>query len=389
MHMSRNCVLIIPSLNPDEKLVRYLKELAANGFHKILLVNDGSSTEAAPVFEQAGSLEECDLFVHTVNMGKGRSLKDAFNIYCQKYAKDYLGVITADADGQHTVQDIIRLDTALAAYQNSLLLGVRDFDSPSVPWKSSFGNKITRNVLRFLIGGARQADEEFYTGTCTKAISDTQTGLRAIPNRLLKDYLALPGERFEYETNMLIQALHSHTPVKEIRIQTVYMDNNSQTHFRPIADSMAIYRQIFATFFKYTLASLSSFLIDYGIYSLLLLLLGFLPLAQKIWICAATARILSSLYNYAVNKAVVFQNKLNARKTLERYYLLCIIQLCCSAQLVWLLCSYTGLSAAVAKLIVDTLLFVASYYIQKNWVFQSRVQSAKPLRIQSPGLKEG
>lgn len=239
--------------------------------------------------------------------------------------------------------------------------------------------------MRFLIGSAVQADG----GTPAKAISDTQTGLRAIPNRLIQDYLTLAGERFEYETNMLIHALRSHTPIKEIRIQTVYMDNNSETHFRPFADSLAIYRQIFATFFKYTLASLSSFLIDYGIYSLLLVLLGFLPLAPKIWIAVAFARILSSLYNYTINKAVVFQNSLDTKKTLERYYLLCIVQLCCSAQLVWLVCNYTVVPAAFAKLMVDTLLFVASYYLQKNWVFQSNTQRVKPLRIKSPGLKEG
>ncbi len=298
--MHRNCVLIIPSLNPEEGLLAYIRELTANGFSKIILINDGSSPKARTIFEAAGAMEACDLFVHTVNMGKGRALKDAMNDYCQKYANDYLGVITVDADGQHTVKDVIRLDTAVASYPDCLVLGVRDFDDASVPWKSSFGNKMTRTIMRFLIGSASPADG----GARKKAISDTQTGMRAIPNALIKDYLTLSGERFEYETNMLIEAVHSHTPVKEIRIQTVYKDGNRETHFRPFADSFAIYRQIFSTFLKYALASGSSFFIDYGIYSLLILLLGFLPLAPKIWTAVASARILSSLYNYALNKTV-------------------------------------------------------------------------------------
>ncbi len=345
--MHRNCVLIIPSLNPEEGLLSYIRELAANGFSKIILINDGSSPKARTIFEAAGAMEACDLFVHTVNMGKGRALKDAMNDYCQKYANDYLGVITVDADGQHTVKDVIRLDTAVASYPDCLVLGVRDFDDASVPWKSSFGNKITRTIMRFLIGSASPADG----GARKKAISDTQTGMRAIPNALIKDYLTLSGERFEYETNMLIEAVHSHTPVKEIRIQTVYKDGNRETHFRPFADSFAIYRQIFSTFLKYALASGSSFFIDYGIYSLLILLLGFLPLAPKIWTAVASARILSSLYNYALNKTVVFQTKQDAKKTLERYYMLCIIQLCCSAQLVWLVCTYfRGFRKAAGRL---------------------------------------
>ncbi len=382
--MHRNCVLIIPSLNPEEGLLAYIRELTANGFSKIILINDGSSPKARTIFEAAGAMEACDLFVHTVNMGKGRALKDAMNDYCQKYANDYLGVITVDADGQHTVKDVIRLDTAVASYPDCLVLGVRDFDDASVPWKSSFGNKITRTIMRFLIGSASPADG----GARKKAISDTQTGMRAIPNALIKDYLTLSGERFEYETNMLIEAVHSHTPVKEIRIQTVYKDGNRETHFRPFADSFAIYRQIFSTFLKYALASGSSFFIDYGIYSLLILLLGFLPLAPKIWTAVASARILSSLYNYALNKTVVFQTKQDAKKTLERYYMLCIIQLCCSAQLVWLVCTYAHISAVFAKLLVDSVLFVASYYIQKNWVFQTDART-KTLRLKSPELKEG
>ena len=170
-------------------------------------------------------------------------------------------------------------------------------------------------MMRLFIGGARLESPARHT----KTISDTQTGLRAIPNGLLADYLTLPGERFEYETNMLIEALHEKTPLKEIPIQTVYVDDNRETHFRPVADSAAIYGQIFANFLKYTLASLSSFLLDYGIYSLLILLTAFLPIGPKIWLAAASARILSSLYNYTVNKNVVFKSNIRQKNALEKY----------------------------------------------------------------------
>ncbi len=364
--MIRNSVLIIPSLNPDGRLMEYVKDLIAHGFAKIILINDGSVPESRPIFDALCSLPECDVLVHTVNMGKGRSLKDAFNYYCQKYAQDYLGVITVDADGQHTLEDVIRLDDAMLIYPDALLLGVRDFDNPSVPFKSRFGNKLTKQVMRVLIGNAAQADQN----SRKQAITDTQTGMRGISNGLVRSYLTLAGERFEYETNMLIEALHTHTPVKEIQIKTVYINENSETHFRPLADSAAIYRQIFSTFFKYALASLSSFLIDYGMYSLLILLLQVMPLAARIWIAAAAARILSSLYNYAVNRNVVFKNQTDPVWTMEKYYILCIVQICCSAQMVWLVCRYTSFSEVLVKLFVDMLLFFASYSIQKNWVFR-------------------
>lgn len=384
MTMFRNSVLIIPSLNPDERLIHYVRELIAKSFSKIILVDDGSSPQSKPIFQTLRTMPECDLLVHTVNMGKGRSLKDALNYYCQKYAKEYAGVITADADGQHTPEDVIRLDETLLKYPEALILGVRDFDDPSVPWKSRFGNKMTRQIMRVFIGSVRQEESAKHT----KAITDTQTGLRAIPNRLITGYLTLAGERFEYETNMLIKALHTHTQIKEIGIQTVYIDDNQQTHFRPLADSFAIYRQIFSTFFKYVLASLSSFLIDYGMYSLLILLLGFLPLAPKIWIAAAAARILSSLYNYTVNRTAVFKARGDHKRTLEKYYTLCILQLCCSAQLVWLICSRTDVSAVPVKFFVDMLLFFISFYIQKNWVFLEKGRSRQLLDVQRPVKKK-
>lgn len=381
--MFRNSVLIIPSLNPDGRLIQYVKDLTAHGFAKIILIDDGSGPQSQPVFDAVRRLPECDVLVHTVNMGKGRSLKDAFNYYCQKYAGAYQGVITVDADGQHMPEDVVRLDDAMLTYPQALLLGVRDFDSPSVPFKSRFGNKMTKQVMHFLIGSAEQAG----TDHRTKAITDTQTGMRGIGNGLIKKYLTLAGERFEYETNMLIEALHTHTPVKEICIQTVYINENRETHFRPLADSAAIYRQIFSTFFKYTLASLSSFLIDYGLYSLWILLLHFMPLAARIWIAAAAARILSSLYNYAVNRTVVFKNQTDPIRTMEKYYILCMVQLCCSTQLVWLVCRHTSLSEIPVKLFVDVLLFFASYSIQKNWVFRES-STCKKQRLPDASVAE-
>lgn len=364
--LSRSSVLIIPSLNPDEKLLPYIKGLAANGFRKIILVDDGSSPQYKPVFEAAGSLPECDLLVHTVNMGKGRALKDAFNFYCQKYADQFLGVITVDADGQHTIPDVVKLDAALQEAPETLVLGVRDFDDPSVPLKSKFGNKMTKYIMRMLIGSARRNDSARHT----KAISDTQTGMRAIPNRCIKKYLTLEGERFEYETNMLIEALHTHTPILEVAICTVYMDQNSGTHFRPLADSLAIYRLIFSTFFKYMLASLSAFFIDYSIYSMFIFVTGMLPLSARIWCATAAARVVSSIYNYTVNMTVVFKNSRTPKRTFVKYYMLCMLQFCCSACFVWLLCRTSHCSELSAKLLVDTVLFLASYQLQKNWVFR-------------------
>jgi len=208
---NRNCVLVIPALNPPNVLGQYVADLSAEGFDKIILVDDGSREEYRDIFNELKERYNCDLLVHVVNMGKGRALKDALNYYLNAYSVDYKGVITADSDGQHLVKDVVRMDDEIGQDDSALILGVRDFDQADVPFKSRAGNRITRNVLKLLIGGS---------------VTDTQTGLRGIPNRIAYEYLTLTGERFEYETTMLIESIKKDIPIREITIDTVYYDGN-------------------------------------------------------------------------------------------------------------------------------------------------------------------
>lgn len=352
---NRNCVLVIPALNPPNVLGQYVADLSAEGFDKIILVDDGSREEYRDIFNELKERYNCDLLVHVVNMGKGRALKDALNYYLNAYSADYKGVITADSDGQHLVKDVVRMDDEIGQDDSALILGVRDFDQADVPFKSRAGNRITRNVLKLLIGGS---------------VTDTQTGLRGIPNRIAYEYLTLTGERFEYETTMLIESIKKDIPIREITIDTVYYDGNSETHFHPVKDSIRIYKLIFGSFIKYMFVSLSSFVLDYGLFCLLSAVLIGAVDATRVWVATVVARVISSLYNYFMNRNVVFKSERDVKQTIIRYYALAIVQMCCSAGLV--LAATRGLHwpSPVIKPIVDTLLFLLSYQIQSRWIFR-------------------
>ncbi len=351
--------IIIPSLNPDSGILNYIKELIENGFKKIILIDDGSREEYKAVFEEALKFDEVVLLTHSVNMGKGRALKDAFNYY-YSYIKNskkntlsnYRGVITVDSDGQHSVEDVIRLKETMESHPEALVLGCRDFDESTVPPKSKIGNKLTRIVLKLLIGGD---------------VSDTQTGLRGIPDYLLEKFMVLYGERFEYETTMLIESIQSKIEIQEVKIKTIYINDNRETHFDPISDSIAIYRLIFSTFFKYIISSLSSFVVDYGLFCLLMIVLSVEPGQNKIWVSTIIARIFSSFFNYIVNKKLVF-GETNGRQTIVYYYILCICQMLCSAYGVALLSKLVV--AQISKIIVDTCLFLISFKIQRSLIFR-------------------
>lgn len=351
----RQSVILIPSLDPDEKLLSYVGELMEQGFDKIIVVNDGSALECEAIFERLARMG-CIVHRHAENYGKGRALKNGFNEFLNRFGADgsITGVITADSDGQHLAKDVVRMDERLqkAGKEERLLLGVRDFNHLNVPFKSRFGNKLTCFFFRILYG---------------LKISDTQTGLRAVTKEGVRNFLALRGERFEYETSMLIAAVRKKIPVEELKIETVYLENNSGTHFRPLQDSFIIYSILFGEFLKYIFSSLSASVIDLGIFHLLA---AWIAGTKGIWIATILARIVSSFYNYTVNRKVVFESGGRMNQSLWRYYLLCIVQGICSAALVSAFAAASVIPKTACKMVVDTLLFFVSYQIQRRFVFR-------------------
>ncbi|MGN0505006.1 MAG: glycosyltransferase [Lachnospiraceae bacterium] len=353
--MLKNITIVLPSLNPDHKLIDVVDGVLAQGFSDIVIVNDGSDEQHMEPFRQLESYPSCTILTHEVNKGKGRALKTAF-AYCLANRPDSSGVITIDGDNQHHPEDIVACAKAMLEQKTCVILGVRDFSLPDVPAKSRLGNTLTKTVFRI---------------ACGIKISDTQTGLRAIPSCYLKDMLHMDGERFEYETNMLLEMKSRHIPFSEVPIRTIYIEENASSHFHPIRDSIKIYRVIF----KFLLSSGASSLLDLGVFFLLVFLFGRLGIHENAAIFIATlgARLISSLFNYKVNQKLVFSSA--EKGSLPRYYLLCGIQLCISAAAVSLLSSlFTAGSflKTVCKAVVDTILFFISFRIQKEWVFKRR-----------------
>lgn len=226
--------LIIPSLDPDEKLTDTVKKALDAGIDDIILVDDGSSPECRKRFVELEPHPCVTVLTHKVNMGKGAALKTAFSYFLEN-RKDRSGVVTADGDGQHATEDIIACADEMRSKSPAIVLGCRDFSLPDVPKRSRFGNSLTSNVFRVL---------------CGMRVSDTQTGLRAIPKEYLPAVIKAEGSRYEYETNMLLIINMLKIPFREVTIQTVYIDENSSSHFRPVRDSLRVYGIIFKFLFQ-------------------------------------------------------------------------------------------------------------------------------------------
>ncbi len=352
----KNVSVILPSLDPDEKILKLIKELIDASFNDIIIINDGSATKNLSFFEKAAEYEQCTVLTHSENLGKGAALKTGFS-YVLENRKNSHGVITIDGDGQHRVEDIVNCVNEFSKQKDTVVLGTRDFNAKDVPPRSRFGNKLTSFMFRFVFG---------------LSLKDTQTGLRALPFNILEKLCKVQGMRFEYETNMLLFFKSERVLIKQVDISTVYLDDNKTSHFNPIFDSLRVYSVII----KYFVSSISASVLDIGIFTLLNLALdAFLPRIVRLLSATIIARILSAFYNFAVNHKVVFKSEAPAKQTITRYAVLCILQMLASYALVFLISqafsTFVGFDSII-KVVVDTVLFFISFRIQQAWVFANK-----------------
>lgn len=345
--MELNFIIVIPALNPDEKLLQLLISIRNKISNiPIVIINDGSSNEYLEIFEQA-QLYDCIVKNHEVNKGKGAAIKTAID-YIQKEFPTVDSLITVDSDGQHTILDIVGCMETACNNPEALVLGTRTFGR-DIPLRSKIGNILTRNILRIMTG---------------INLEDTQTGLRVIPRAFFNDLLVVNGDRYEYETNMLIATKKSEVTIVSHPIHTIYIDGNKSSHFRVLSDSIRIY----SVFIKYLMSSIIAFIIDIGLYAILMNILypmGFLA----IYLSSFIARIISAICNYTLNKHFVFRK--NSRLSLIKYFALASIQIFTSSLLIHSSSLFFPTSDMVfLKITFDSILFFISYFVQKKLIFK-------------------
>jgi glycosyltransferase involved in cell wall biosynthesis len=216
-NMEKDLTIVIPAYEPDDKLITLVEQLNSSlDIPDIIVVDDGSKDKN--IFESLKKYSNVILLCHEVNKGKGAALKTAFK-YIDDNMKERI-VVTADSDGQHSPDDIVKVYNFSKKYNKSLILGSRAFEG-DVPKKSMFGNNVTRFLMRLVF------EHPFL---------DTQTGLRAFSSNLIPFLLKIKGERYEYEMNMLAEAIKSDIKIREVKIKTIYNDGNKGTHFNPVKD---------------------------------------------------------------------------------------------------------------------------------------------------------
>ena len=342
--------VLIPAYQPDARLPRLILELhRADPSTKIVVVDDGSGQKFSDIFE-ASATAGAHVISYEHNRGKGYALREGFT-----WIRDVAGdsqecVVTADADGQHTLNDIFRVGRTCTDTGKSVL-GVREFVG-HVPARSRIGNTATSAL--------------FWLATGWK-LKDTQTGLRAFPVALLPALLEVQGDRYEYELRVLLHLAKFRHPVTQIPIETIYEAGNPTSHFRPLQDSA----RIWAPLLKFAASSGVATIIDY----VLVLVLN--ALTGALFFPVIAARLVSASVNFAMNRRVFEATGVPLRRSALRYAALAVAVIAGSYTILAVLTGI-GMPLWIAKIIADTTMYLVSYSAQSRYVFApAQEQSAK------------
>ncbi len=364
MSMS-DVVVLVPAFKPDRGLVDFVRALSSAGARTVI-VDDGSGPEFAEMFKSLPGVGDTVVLRHAVNLGKGAALKTGLNfIACED--RDWIGVVTADADGQHRVEDVLAVAESLKDNPQSLILGARGFEG-ELPLRSRLGNAATRFAMRWVMG---------------QRLMDTQTGLRGIPLAMIPRLLLIPHQGYEFELEMLLICKYEGIRIRETGIQTIYLDGNRSSHFNPLLDSFRIYFVLL----RFTLVSLISAVLDNVVFAAVFVCWPSVAAAQ------AAGRILATLFNFLGNRNTVFRSKEQIARTLPRYLVLVVVSGGMSYGLIQLLSLSRAVNVYAAKVLAETILFFLNFVVQRDFVFpraapvveESRGGQARVSAEQAPG----
>ena len=223
-------VAIIPAYQ-DEQHIGDIVYRTRKQLNHVVVIDDGSTDRTAERAREAGA----EVIVHGQNRGKGEAIKTGLaHVLAASNAprsgengldRQVRWISLLDSDGQHLPEEIDRfLKVAASATRPTFLIGNRMNNLAGMPF-------IRRVVNRFM---SRQISR-----VCKQDIPDTQCGFRMLDHLLVPQLLG-GGDRFDYDTEVLIIASREGYSVESVPITTVYTDQVSK--IRPLRDAIRFFK---------------------------------------------------------------------------------------------------------------------------------------------------
>ena len=218
-------MIVIPCLNPNKSLTKLIKSLQEKAEDKIIIVDDGSSNNFNFDFLNNQNVK---VLRKKKNIGKGGAIKFAIKYLIENKLKTD-GIITVDCDGQHGINDIVNFQETIKNNKDSFIIGYRSVNKSIMPIKSYIGNSLSKIL---------------YNRILKYNFKDPQCGLRYIPFKMFSEILRIKENRYEFETICLKKVLEKKINIIQLGIETIYFNNNRNTHFKPIIDTMLILKSL-------------------------------------------------------------------------------------------------------------------------------------------------
>ena len=333
--MSKRAILI-PIYEPDESSLVFLSKFKPEDFDSFLVIDDGSGERFAHIFKAIGETTPFQVIGYPENKGKGYALKYGFKLLLEK-DPDLTTIITADGDGQHAYEDILRVRECAAENEDAIIMGNRAFEKKKVPLASQIGHAF--------------ASLSFRTVSKQK-IPDVQTGLRAIPAPLFQLALDTPGNRYDYEHDFLLEAAKT-SRIVVIDIKAIYIDNNRGSHFHPVTDTIIIYKYVLLAFFAF----LSSWAFDLGLFYVFSTLVFYQNLEAQVFLSSLLSRIASGSFHFLILFLFVFDERFGHGGKILKFGISFLIGLVLSSTLIYAF-AHTQIPLTLAKFIVDAAILV-------------------------------
>lgn len=121
----------------------------------------------------------------------------------------------------------------------------------------------------------------------------------------------------------------------------------------------------YQTFIKYIFFAITSFLLDICLFKIIYIV------SNNIIIASYLARLVSSVYNYLVNKKIVFSYNKKRDNSVIKYFCLAVLNVTLSGVLVTFVYDKMSFDVTLIKISIDTLIFVINYFIQKILIFKN------------------
>jgi len=338
---------VIPAYNPDQQLLNVINEIQDKSTNTIFIIDDGSNKKNQHIFKR---IEEDEKYIdvvflrHAVNLGKGAALKTIFN-YILTTHPNIEGIVTLDSDGQHSIDDCLHILKTLEDHQNSFVLGYRTF-SKDIPLKSYIGNNISKFIYKIILG---------------RSFNDTQTGLRGLSKSFMKECLLIKSNRFEFETEQLAIAVNHNINILEVPIETIYIENNKASSFRPLVDSFRIYFILF----RYGLSSIITAIVDFIIFMIAL------SFGTNVLVANMLARTVSIGVQFTLLDKFVFHTKSKILSFIL-FALYVYIMGIISAMTQISIIEHLNISVITAKILVEGILFFINFAFLRLYIFTKK-----------------